>query len=220
MIWRASWGAERKFAAIVTARTLYCGLHGRRKQSGEPPHAWDCSCAGRDDDQRGSAGGMERQALGDAINCYNAEGLEGLFDRAKPGRPRKLDAAQEKELSELLIQGPDPDKDGISAYARRQLRWRREQQSAPALSGWQEPQPLRSVECDGASGVSRPLPDAAGPPWLGWAPPSAFAAALKPLLEEVVRLHQGAVRGAEGGACLSVALHPSGGDLEYEAHRS
>jgi hypothetical protein len=29
MIRRASWGAERKFAAIVTARRLYCGLHGR-----------------------------------------------------------------------------------------------------------------------------------------------------------------------------------------------
>jgi transposase len=59
---------------------------------------------------------MERQALGDAIKRYNAEGLEGLFDRGKPGRPRKLDAAQEKELSELLIEGPDPDKDGVSAY--------------------------------------------------------------------------------------------------------
>ena len=62
------------------------------------------------------AAGMERQALGDAIKRYNAEGPEGLFDRAKPGRPRKLDAAQEKELSELLIEGPDPDKDGVSAY--------------------------------------------------------------------------------------------------------
>jgi transposase len=62
------------------------------------------------------AAGMERQSLGDAIKRYNAEGLEGLFDRAKPGRPRKLDAAQEKELSELLVAGPDPDKDGISAY--------------------------------------------------------------------------------------------------------
>ena len=60
--------------------------------------------------------GMERQALGDAIKRYNAEGLDGLFDRSKPGRPRKLDAVQEKELSELLIEGPDPDKDGISAY--------------------------------------------------------------------------------------------------------
>ena len=38
-------------------------------------------------------------------------------------------------------------------------------------------------------------------------------------LEKVVRLHQGAVRGAEGGARLSVALHPPGGDLEHEAHR-
>jgi transposase len=62
------------------------------------------------------AAGMERQAVGDAIKRYNAEGLEGLFDRAKPGRPRKLDAVQERELSELLIAGPDPDKDGISAY--------------------------------------------------------------------------------------------------------
>ena len=63
------------------------------------------------------AAGMERQALGDAIKRYNAEGLDGLFDRAKPGRPRKLDATQEKELSELLIEGPDPDKDGL--HARR-----------------------------------------------------------------------------------------------------
>ncbi len=76
------------------------------------------------------AAGMERQALGDAIKRYNAEGLEGLFDRAKPGRPRKLDAAQEKELSKLLIEGPDPDKDGISAYtlddlvAIAQSRWK------------------------------------------------------------------------------------------------
>lgn len=75
------------------------------------------------------AAGMERQALGDAIKRYNAEGLDGLFDRAKPGRPRKLDAAQEKELSELIVEGPDPDKDGLSAYtlddlvAIAQSRW-------------------------------------------------------------------------------------------------
>jgi transposase len=65
------------------------------------------------------AAGMERQALGDAIKRYNAEGLDGLFDRAKPGRPRKL--AQEKELSELLIEGPGPDKDGVSAYTLEDL---------------------------------------------------------------------------------------------------
>ena len=31
--------------------------------------------------QAARAAGMERQALGDAIKRYNAEGLEGLFDR-------------------------------------------------------------------------------------------------------------------------------------------
>jgi transposase len=50
-----------------------------------------------------AAGSMERQALDDAIKRYDAEGLEGLFDRAKPGRPRQLDSVHEKELSELLM---------------------------------------------------------------------------------------------------------------------
>ena len=76
------------------------------------------------------AAGMERQALGDAIKRYNAEGLDGLFDRAKPGRPRKLDAAQEKELAGLLLKGPDPDKDGISTYTLEDL-------VAIAWSRWQ-----------------------------------------------------------------------------------
>ena len=34
--------------------------------------------------------GMERQALRDAVLRYNAEGLEGLRDRPKPGRPPAL----------------------------------------------------------------------------------------------------------------------------------
>ena len=50
--------------------------------------------------------GMERQALGDAVKRYNAEGLDGLYDRAKPGRPRKLDASQEAELAEIVRTGP------------------------------------------------------------------------------------------------------------------
>ena len=52
------------------------------------------------------AAGMERQALGDAIKRYNAEGLDGLFDRAKPGRRVVLRQA-EKEPIELLIEGPE-----------------------------------------------------------------------------------------------------------------
>ena len=50
--------------------------------------------------------------------------------RAKPGRPRKLDSAQEQELSKLLIEGPDPDEDGLSAYTLHDL-------VAIAQSRWQ-----------------------------------------------------------------------------------
>jgi transposase len=60
--------------------------------------------------------GIERQSLGDAVQRYNAEGLAGLYDRLKPGRPRKLKPVQEDELGEAIIAGPDPERDGISAY--------------------------------------------------------------------------------------------------------
>jgi transposase len=60
--------------------------------------------------------GIERQSLGDAVQRYNAEGLAGLYDRAKPGRPRKLTSAQEDALGAIISAGPDPDRDGISAY--------------------------------------------------------------------------------------------------------
>ena len=47
------------------------------------------------------AAGMERQALRDAVVRYNAEGVAGLSDR-----------------------GPDPERDGVSAWTRADLcRW-------------------------------------------------------------------------------------------------
>jgi transposase len=63
-----------------------------------------------------AAAGMERQALGDAVKRYNAEGLDGLDDRPRSGRRRRLDAGQETELAEIIVAGPDPDRDGLSAY--------------------------------------------------------------------------------------------------------
>ena len=68
-----------------------------------------------------TAVGMDRQALGDALKRYNAEGPEGLVDRDKPGRRRKLDAAQEAELSRIVRDGPDPEADGVSAYTLEDL---------------------------------------------------------------------------------------------------
>ena len=64
--------------------------------------------------------GIERQSLGDAVARYNAEGLAGLYDRQKPGRPRRLTPAQEAELADMIIAGPDPE-DGISAYTLEDL---------------------------------------------------------------------------------------------------
>ena len=60
--------------------------------------------------------GLERQAVGDAAQRYNQEGPDGLRDRPRSGRPRKLTLDQEQQLAQIVIDGPDPDVDGISAY--------------------------------------------------------------------------------------------------------
>lgn len=62
------------------------------------------------------AAGMERQALGDAVKRYNAGGIEGLVDTPCGGRPRYLTPQQENELSRIILDGPDPEADGLSAY--------------------------------------------------------------------------------------------------------
>jgi transposase len=41
--------------------------------------------------------GMDRQTLRDWVHRYNAEGLAGLTDRPRSGRPPRLRAAQEAE---------------------------------------------------------------------------------------------------------------------------
>ena len=64
---------------------------------------------------------MSDQALCDAILRYNAEGIEGLSDRPRSGRPRHLDADQESELYQLVIDGPDVEKEGLSSYTRDDL---------------------------------------------------------------------------------------------------
>lgn len=71
---------------------------------------------GLDRKSAAEAVGLERQALRDAVLRYNAEGLDGLRDRPRPGRPRRLAVTQEAALAQMIITGPDPEKDGISAY--------------------------------------------------------------------------------------------------------
>ena len=68
------------------------------------------------------AAGMERQALRDAVVRYNAEGLAGLHDRPKPGRPQRLGEAEQAALAARVFRGPDPERDGVAAWTRADLR--------------------------------------------------------------------------------------------------
>src|SRR5947208_12998023 len=60
--------------------------------------------------------GMERQALRDAVLRFNAEGPEGLHDRPRPGRPERLSEGQQAALKAHILRGPDPERDGVSAW--------------------------------------------------------------------------------------------------------
>ena len=71
---------------------------------------------GKSRDEAARCAGMDRQALRDAAARYNAEGLDGLYDRDRPGRPRHLSSKHEAQLTKLILKGPNPEKDGISAY--------------------------------------------------------------------------------------------------------
>jgi transposase len=65
--------------------------------------------------------GMERQALRDAVVRYNAEGIVGLHDRPKPGRPPRLSEAEQAALAARVFRGPDPERDGVAAWTRADL---------------------------------------------------------------------------------------------------
>lgn len=53
--------------------------------------------------QAAEVAGMSRQALRDAVTRYNAEGLAGLYDRPKPGRPCRLTGRQWLALKQLRV---------------------------------------------------------------------------------------------------------------------
>jgi transposase len=67
------------------------------------------------------AAGMDRQTLRDWVIRYNAHGLDGLCDRWGDGRPARLEPDEQAELARIIIAGPDPEKDGISAYTLEDL---------------------------------------------------------------------------------------------------
>jgi transposase len=74
---------------------------------------------GRPRTEAAEVSGMDRQTLRDWVHRYNAEGIGcGLaMSRRSSGRPPFLNQTQMDELKQLVIKGPDPEKDRV-------VRWR------------------------------------------------------------------------------------------------
>jgi transposase len=60
--------------------------------------------------------GMERQALRDAVVRYNTEGLAGLRNRPHPGPAPRLDERCRAALRQVVLDGPDVESTGLSAW--------------------------------------------------------------------------------------------------------
>ena len=67
---------------------------------------------------------VERAAkrLRDWVHRYNKEGLGGLVDRARSGRPASLSWAEQGKLSSWVEEGADLARDGVVRFRRADLR--------------------------------------------------------------------------------------------------
>ena len=80
--------------------------------------------------------GMERQALRDAVMRYNAEGPDGLHDRPRCGRPEALSEGRQAALKAWVLRGPDPERDGVSAWRLVDICAHAEQAYGVRYSEW------------------------------------------------------------------------------------
>ena len=79
---------------------------------------------------------MERQALRDAVIRYNAEGPGGLHDRPRSGRPEALTPGRQASLKAWVLRGPDPERDGVSAWRLVDICVHAEEAYGVRYSGW------------------------------------------------------------------------------------
>src|SRR3954466_12297323 len=111
---------------IATGRTpAELRALARRERDGRVsarPLALANALDGMSRDQAARAAGMDRQTLRDWAHRYNAEGVEGLRDRPRPGRPCALDEGQQAALKGLILRGPRLERDGCVAWRARDLR--------------------------------------------------------------------------------------------------
>ena len=60
--------------------------------------------------------GAGRATLYDWLGRYRREGIDGLRDRAKSGRPRLLTPAQDAAFKARIAAGPADEQDGVTAF--------------------------------------------------------------------------------------------------------
>jgi transposase len=63
-----------------------------------------------------SACGMDRQTLRDWVHRYNHDGIGGLSDAPRSGRPSSLSDEQLQDLKDLVLAGPDLAIDGVTRW--------------------------------------------------------------------------------------------------------
>ena len=67
----------------------------------------------------GRPGGRSRRDR--RVHRFNAAGPSGLVDRTAPGRQRRLDPEQQRELARCLENGPELAQDGVARWRRADL---------------------------------------------------------------------------------------------------
>jgi transposase len=90
------------------------------------PVAGRGGAAGRD----GAAGAPGR------VIRYNTEGVDGLRDRPRSGRPEALTPGRQAALKAWVLRGPDPERDGVSAWRLADIRDHAEEAYGVRYSGW------------------------------------------------------------------------------------
>jgi transposase len=80
--------------------------------------------------------GMDRQTLRDWVLRYNEHGIDGLADRWGDGRPPTFDAQEQAELMRIVLDGPDPEASGLSAYTLEDLANICEQRFGKRMHPW------------------------------------------------------------------------------------
>ena len=67
--------------------------------------------------------GMDRQTLRDWVLRYNAHGVDGLVDRWNGGRPPTFTPAEQSEIVEIVLAGPDLAKICEQRFGKRMHPW-------------------------------------------------------------------------------------------------